>query len=117
MPIRKVQSISAKINGIPENLTIDSGSEGNCIRLSTCQKLQLPVRKLDADDQSTPTQADGKSPLDIVGQTEFVAVKNNVSFQWSGYVAKTLSAEILCGGPFIEHNRIVQELHNSQNPA
>ena len=40
--------------------------------------------------------------------------KKNVSFKWSGFVAKTLNAEILCGGPFIERNKVVQELHNKR---
>ena len=114
LPIRKVQTISAKINDINETLTIDSGSEGNCIRLDICQKLNLKVSPLDKDDRSIPTQADGQSLLDIIGQTEFVAVRGKVSLHWTGYVAKTLSASILCGGPFIEENKIVQELHNNR---
>ena len=114
LPIRKVQTISAKINGVTEALTIDSGSEGNCIRLDTCSKLSLSVLPLDKDDQSVPTQADGQSPLHVVGQTEFVAVRNEVSLHWKGYVTKTLSAPILCGGPFIEQNKLVQELHNNR---
>ena len=114
LPIRKVQTISAKINDINETLTIDSGSEGNCIRLDTCQKLNLKILPLDRDDRSVPTQADGKSLLEIVGQTEFLAVRGKVSLHWTGYVAKTLSAAILCGGPFIEENKIVQELHNKR---
>ena len=115
LPIRKVQTISVKINqSIDEILTIDSGSEGNCMRLDTCNRLGLKVLPLDKDDFSLPTQADGQSPLDVVGQTEFVAEKGNVKFHFTGYVAKTLSADILCGGPFIEQNKIVQELHNKR---
>ena len=65
LPIRKVQTLSASINGQNEILTIDSGSEGNCIKYDTCQKLSLPVYPLDQDDRSVPTQADGKSALNI----------------------------------------------------
>ena len=97
---------------LKEILTIDSGSEGNCIKESICRKLSLPILPLDNDDFSVPTQADGKSPLEIVGQTRFTAVRGNVTFQFTGYVAKKLSANILCGGPFIELNKVVQELHN-----
>ena len=113
LPIRKVQTISVKINdSIDEILTIDSGSEGNCMKLETCNRLGLKVLPLDKDDQSKPTQADGQSLLEIVGQTEFYAEKGGVRFHFTGYVAKTLSADILCGGPFIEENEVVQELHN-----
>ena len=49
-----------------------------------------------------------------MGQTEFVAIRGKVSLNWTGFVAKTLSSSILCGGPFIEKNRIVQELHHNR---
>ena len=114
LPVRKVQTLSTKVNDIVTTLTLDSGAEGNCMKLETCQKLNLPIRKLDNDDSSVPTQADGKSKLDIIGQTDFVAVKNNVQLHWSGYVAKTLGADILCGGPFMERNRIIQDLSNKR---
>ena len=114
LPVRKVQTVSANINNKIETLTIDSGSEGNCMRQDICQKLGLPVVPLDADDSSVPTQADGQSPLDIVGQTEFIATRGNIEFFWKGYVATSLSANILCGGPFMERNEIVQELHNQR---
>ena len=67
LPIRKVQTLSVKINEVLEILTIDSGSEGNCIRLDTCKKLNLPILPLDKDDRSIPMQADGQSKLQIVG--------------------------------------------------
>ena len=114
MSIRRVQTLSAKINGQNEVLTIDSGLEGNCVKLETCNKLGLPVLPLDDDDRSVPTQADGLSPLDIVGQTEFTAVRGKVHLHFKGYVARKLSANILCGGPFIQENKLVQELHNQR---
>ena len=43
------------------------------MRLEMCKKLNLKVRPLDKDDHCIPTQADGKSPLEIVGQCEFHA--------------------------------------------
>ena len=112
LSIRKVQTLTVTINGNYEVLTIDSGSEGNCVSEETCKKLSLPILPLDHDDHSVPTQADGQSPLEIIGQTEFTAVRGNVQMHFTGYVAKKLSASILCGGPFIEENKLVQELHN-----
>ena len=93
-------------------LTIDSGCEGDCIKLGCCHKLGIKVLPLDPDDDKIPTQADGKSPLEIVGQAKFTAIKNNVQFFFEGYVAKELNADILCGAPFMERNKLVQELHN-----
>ena len=114
LPIRKVQTISASINDKIGTLTIDSGSEGNCMRLDECEKLRLEIKPLDKNDKSIPTQADGKSLLNVVGQTEFVAIRGKTEFHWVGYVATELGASILCGAPFIEKNKIVQELHNNR---
>ena len=52
-------------------------------------KLSLPVLPLDPDDCSVPTQADGQSPLEIIGQTEFIAVRGNVKMHFTGYVANS----------------------------
>ena len=89
-------------------LTIDS----DCVKLDCCHKLGIKVLPLDPDDDKIPTQADGKSPLEIVGQAKFTAMKNNVQFFFEGYVAKELNADILCGAPFMERKKLMQELHN-----
>jgi len=52
LPVRKVQTLSTKVNNIVTTLTLDSGAEGNCMKLETCQKLNLPIRKLDNDDST-----------------------------------------------------------------
>ena len=46
-------------------LTIDSGATGNMIRLSTVRRLNA---KVDATKQSAK-QADGSSPLNVMGET------------------------------------------------
>ena len=93
-------------------LTIDSGCEGDCIKLDCCHRLGIQILPLDKDDNKVPTLADGKSPLEIVGQVKFTAVRGNVKLVFEGYVAKELNADILCGAPFMERNKLVQELHN-----
>ena len=50
--------------------------------------------------------------LEIVGYAKFKAIRGKVTLFFEGYVAKKLNAEILCGAPFMERNRLVQELHN-----
>ena len=47
--------------------SVDSGSEGDCIREDICTKLGIEILPLDKNDHRTPTQADGLSPLKIVG--------------------------------------------------
>ena len=112
VPIRKVQTIACEIMGKVAALTIDSGCEGDCIKLDCCHKLGIKIQPLDKDDHRIPTQADGKSPLQIVGQAKFTATRGKVTFNFEGYVAKELNADILCGAPFMERNKLVQELHN-----
>ena len=82
--------------------------------METCIALGIDVVPLDKDDHKVPTQADGESPLQIVGQAKFTATRGKVVFFFEGYVAKQLNAQILCGGPFMEHNKLVQELHNKK---
>jgi len=76
--------------------------------------LGIEVLPLDKDDNKVPTQADGKSQLEIVGQAKFTAVRGKIKFIFEGYVARVLHAEILCGGPFMETNKLVQELHKKR---
>ena len=95
-------------------LTIDSGSEGHCIRKDICQKLGIRILPLHKNDQRIPTQAFGLSPLEIVGYTRFRAIRGKVTLYFKGYVAKTLNSEILCGAPFMERKRLVQELNNKR---
>ena len=52
--------------------------------------------------------------MDIVGKAIFNAQRGKVTFKFEGYVSKTLNEPILCGGPFIERNKIVQELNNKR---
>ena len=78
IPTRKVQTIACEINGKVAKLTIDSGSEGDCIRQDVCTRLAIPVLPLDPNDNKVPTQADGLSPLEIVGQAKFTALRRSL---------------------------------------
>merc|ERR1711954_348773 len=62
IPTRKVQTIACQINGKVAKLTIDSGSEGDCIREDVCKKLGIKILPLCYNDHRIPTQADGLSP-------------------------------------------------------
>ena len=68
--MRKIQQIAVYIHNKPGILSLDSGCEGDCVRLDECYRLNIQVKPLDASDTQIPTQADGKSPLDIVGKVQ-----------------------------------------------
>ena len=112
--MRKIQNVSSFINNKIAQLSFDSGCEGDCMREDECVRLDIPIKPLDHTDTSIPTQADGKSPLNVVGKTSFVATRGKIQFHWEGYVCKKLHSAILCGGSFMERNKVVQELANKR---
>jgi hypothetical protein len=86
----------------------------DCMREDECVRLGIPIKPLDHTDTNIPTQADGKSPLEIVGKATFTAVRKKRSLHWEGYVCRNLQSAILCGGTFMERNKVAQELGNKR---
>ena len=84
------------------------------MRENECKRLNIRIDPLDINDTNLPTQADGNSPLEIVGKTKFIATRGKIDLYYEGYVCKRLQSAILCGGPFMEKNKIVQELSNKR---
>ena len=113
IPIRKIQNVVFLVNKKVAQLSLDSGCEGDCIQEAECQRLGIPILPLDSTD-TQPTQADGYSPVDIVGKVKFNCTRDKIVLYFEGYVAKNLQAPILCGGSFLSRNKITQELHNNK---
>ena len=84
------------------------------MREDECKRLNIEINPLDAKDINIPTQADGDSPLQIVGKAKFQANRGKIDLHFEGYVCRRLQSAILCGGPFMEENKIVQELSNKR---
>ena len=114
IPVRKIQTVAMFINGKVAQLSLDSGCEGDCITESECQRLKIVIKPLGPSDYLLPTQADGKSPLKVIGKAKFVATRGKIEFLFDGYVTSELQSPILCGGSFLERNLIVQELHKKR---
>ena len=83
-------------------LTIDSGATGNMIRLSTVRRLNA---KVDATKQSAK-QANGSSPLNVMGETRLTFTRDGLKFHFEGLVIADLDVEVLAGIPFMESNDI-----------
>jgi hypothetical protein len=86
----------------PARLTIDSGATGNMIRASV-------VKHMGADIQKTTQsahQADGSSPLKVVGETRLTFTRDTHKFYFEGLVVVNLDIEILSGMPFMVRNDI-----------
>ena len=83
-------------------LTIDSGPTGSMIRLSTAKMLGVKIEK----SSQFAHQADGLSPLKVVGETKFIVVRDKRDCVFEGLVVEQLDVDILAGIPFMEINDI-----------
>ncbi|CAG2238702.1 unnamed protein product [Mytilus edulis] len=86
----------------PTRLTIDSGATGNMIRASAATKLNA---KITSSSQSAH-QADGSSPLTVVGETRLTFTRDKHQMYFEGLVVENLDSDILAGIPFMEKNDI-----------
>lgn len=87
---------------IPIRLTIDSGATGNMMRASTATKLNA---KITGSSQSAH-QADGSSPLTVLGETRLHFTLDGHELYFEGLVVENLDTEVLAGIPFMEMNDI-----------
>ncbi len=84
------------------HLTLDSGATGNMIRLATAQSLGITIKK----SVQSARQADGQSPLAVVGEIHTTFVRDNFSFVFEALVVKNLDVDILAGIPFMSMNDV-----------
>ena len=110
IPTRTIQKFTFLSSGKQAVLAIDSGCEGNCIRLDEVRRLDLDIIPLEPDDL-VPNQADGKSPLHTLGSVICTFQRNGLQLKFHGYVVKQLSQPILCGLPFMAANDITQYIN------
>ena len=72
------------------------------IRPSTAERLGIKLHK----SSQSASQADGTSPLVVVGEVKVVLTYDNIPHQFEGLVIENLDVEILAGTPFMECNDI-----------
>ena len=75
--------------------TLDTGAETNMIRASFATYIGAPITK----STQIAVQADGKSPLSVVGETHLIITRDNRSFTFEGLVVETLDGDLLGGVP------------------
>ena len=83
-------------------LTLDSGATGNMIRASTVARLGAKVE----ETRQSAKQADGSSPLSLLGETRLSFSRDNKEFYFEGLVVENLDVDVLAGIPFMETNDI-----------
>ncbi|KAL9978907.1 hypothetical protein ACROYT_G016491 [Oculina patagonica] len=86
----------------PVRITIDSGATGNMIRHTVVQRLGCRV----TPSSQSVHQADGSSPLHVVGETRLSFTRGDRTFTFEGLVVEDLDVDVLAGTPFMETNDI-----------
>ena len=87
----------------PVKITLDTGAETNMIRHSVASSVGAPISK----SNQRAFQADGKTPLKIVGETRLTFSRGKLSFTFEALVVEDLDVDILGGVPFTSVNDIV----------
>jgi hypothetical protein len=90
-------------------ITLDSGATGNMVRASLARSLGLPISLT----KQKASQADGRSPLTVLGETRFSVVRGAHVFDIDGLVVEHLDVDVLGGVPFMKHNDV--QLRPSKN--
>lgn len=90
------------VNDNSADITLDSGSEIDLMTETEANRLRLPW----IPSRQGASQADGDSPLQVVGEVEFKCVRGHHSFKFHGLVVKKLNCPILAGMPFLYMNDV-----------
>ena len=93
----------------PLRLTLDTGATVSMIHLNVVKQLNLHI----SPSTQIATQADGRSEIEIVGETRFSVTRDNRVLQFEGLIAKKMDTDILAGIPFISKNNI--SIHPASN--
>ena len=86
----------------PVSLTIDTGATTNMIRACFATHIGLPVKSA----SQLARQADGVTPLDVVGEVHCTLTREGKVFQLDALVVKQLDVDVLAGNPFMVTNDI-----------
>ena len=86
----------------PIAITLDSGATINMILASTARACKLPITPI----FQIARQADGVTPLDVIGEIHCNVTRGSLSFQFDALVVKQLDVDVLAGNPFLARNDV-----------
>lgn len=87
----------------PARIIIDSCATGNMIRLSAVKRLEAYIHK----SLQSAHQADGSSPLKVIGEMQLIFLRDNQEFLFEGLIVEHHDVNILAGAPFVESINVV----------
>ncbi len=100
--VKKSPYMNACYNHHAQRITLDTGAEANLIKACVAQFVKAVVTKT----TQCALQADGVSPMNVVGETRMIFTRDERSFVFDALVVKNLDVDILGGVPFLEFNDI-----------
>jgi hypothetical protein len=86
----------------PVRITVDGGAIGDFMSIAEAQRLGINVKKC----SMKAFQADGVTPLDVVGEVTVTFKRDEHVLRFNGLVVKKLDEGILGGTPFQKNNDI-----------
>ena len=86
----------------PVTITLDTGAETNMVKSTLAHYLGVKVRK----STHTARQADGTTPLHIIGETTFTVSLRGVDMKLEALVVSDIDLDILAGIPFMMVNDV-----------
>ena len=84
----------------PVRIVVNSGATCNMNRYTSAKRLGAKILKT----FQSARQADGSSPLNVVGETRFTPEWGDTWYYFKGLVIKNLDTEIQGGVPFLQRN-------------
>ena len=81
----------------PLELTLDTGAEVSMIKASSADYIGVTIKK----SNHSALQADGVTPLNIVGECHFTLSRDGIELQLEALVVNDLDVDILAGIPFM----------------
>ena len=89
-------------NGKPYKVTLDSGATCNLIEISDAEQMKCDIRPTN----QRVRMADGKSSLDVLGETDVEFHRNQKVFKLNALVCRSTGTNILAGMSFLKENDI-----------
>ena len=86
----------------PVQITLDSGAEISMIKYSVASRIGANIKKTN----QSALQADGVTPLNILGETHLTLSRDNHSLSLEALVVNDLDVDVLAGIPFMTRNDI-----------
>ena len=102
--VRVIQSpfLNTYYEHFPVRLTLDTGATTNMIRAPFARSIGLPI----APASQVARQADGVTPLSVVGEVHCQLTRGSATFQLDALVVQQLDVDVLAGNPFLATNDV-----------